>query len=181
MRLIGRLMLRLPRGSRARRWFVLRISTIVWDATARTRYDLVLPIWDPECEWHWDENFRLGFDAVYRGHEGVKRSLWAWNENWTEVAFTVREVLDGGDTWLLRTTASGRGARSGVPVHLDASSVARLDPLIVEWHNFGDDADALLEAGFAGAYAGTGASGRRPIASSISFSESSRSVSSPLR
>lgn len=150
LRLIGRLMLRLPRGSRARRWFVVTISTIGWDVTARTRFDLVLPIWDPACEWHWDPNFRaLGFDEVYRGHDGVKRSLVQWNEIWSERSFTIREILDGGNTWVMRTTASGRGRVSGVPTQADASSVIRLGPQIVYWHNFADDAEALREAGFA--------------------------------
>jgi hypothetical protein len=150
IRLIGRIMLRVPRGSRLRRWLVLTGSALVWDATARTRVDLVLPIWDPACEWHWDVTFSsLGFDSVYRGHEGVKRSIEDWNEIWTERAFTVREVLDGGDTWVVRLTASGRGVASGVPAHADASSVVRLDPLIVDWRNFADDEAALREAGFA--------------------------------
>lgn len=158
LRLTGRIMLRLPLGSRARRRFVLNLSRIAWDATARTRFDLVLPIWDPACEWRWDPIMvGLGFDPVYRGHEGVRRSLRNWNENWTEVAFTVREILDGGDTWLLRMTASGCGALSGAPVRLDVSSVARLDPLIVSFHNFAHDADALREAGFAPNSEGAGA------------------------
>ncbi len=153
IRLLGRLMLRLPRGSRVRRWCVLRASVIAWDATARNRYDLVLPIWDPACEWHWDATFAgLGFEELYRGHEGVKRSLANWNEIWTERSFTVREILDGGDTWVMRLTVSGRGARSGVPAQADGSSVVRLNPLIVYMHNFRDDTDALRNAGF-----GTGA------------------------
>jgi hypothetical protein len=116
----------------------------------RNRIDLVLRIWDPACEWRWDATFMaLGFDEIYRGHEGVRRSLANWNEIWTERGFTVREVLDGGDTWLLRTTASGRGVLSGAPTHADASSVMRLNPLIVYFHNFHDDADALREARFA--------------------------------
>jgi hypothetical protein len=32
---------------------------------------------------------------------------------------------------------------------MEFSSVARLDPLIVDFYNFLDDADALREAGFA--------------------------------
>jgi hypothetical protein len=141
---------RLPLGSRARRWCVLRAAVIVWDATAGSRYDLLLPVWDPACEWRWHGDFvALGFDELYRGHEGVKRSIETWNEIWTDVSFTVREVLDSGDTLLLRVTASGRGGRSGVPTRMEFSGVVRLDPLIVEYHNFSDDADALLEAGFA--------------------------------
>jgi hypothetical protein len=161
VRLVVGIMLRLPRGSRARRWLVLTVSAIGWEVTARTRFDLVLPMWDPACEWRWDATFRsLGFDEIYRGHEGVKRSLENWNEIWTERSFTLREVLDGGGTWVFRTRFSGRGVASGVPTHMDASSVVRLDPLMVDFRNFADDAEALREAGFAPA-AQDAARGRR--------------------
>ena len=149
-RLLGRLLARLPLGSRARRWCILRLSVIGWDATARSRFDLVLPICDSACEWRWDPNFlALGFDALYRGHEGVRRSIESWNQNWTEVSFTPREVLDAGDTLLQRVTASGRGVSSSAPAQMEFSQVVRLDPLIVHLYNFLDDADALREAGFA--------------------------------
>ena len=148
-RLLARLMLRVPRGSRLRRWLLLAAATIALDVTARTRLDLVLPIWDPDCEWHWDKTFRsLGFDEVYRGHDGVRRSLEAWNEIWSDRSFTLRKVLDGGNTWITHTIASGRGITSGVPAQADAFSVIRLDPLIVDFRNFADEDAALREAGF---------------------------------
>jgi hypothetical protein len=150
LRWIGRFFLRLPPGSRPRRWFALTFSQIAWDVTARTRFDLVLPIWDPDCEWHWDATFQgLGFDEVYRGHAGVRRSLIQWNEIWSHRSFTVREVLDGGSTWVLRTAVAGRGAVSGVPIEGEVNSVVRLDPFIVDFRNFADHAEALREAGFA--------------------------------
>ena len=128
---------------------MLNLSALAWDATARTRFDLVLPIWDPSCEWHWDATFRsLGFDAVYRGHEGVRQSLVDWNEIWTERSFTMSEILDGGDILVVRMAFSGRGVASGVPTQMVASSVVRLDPLIVDFRNFTDDGEALREAGF---------------------------------
>jgi hypothetical protein len=148
--LLGRVFGRLPLGSRARPWCLLRLSVMAWDATARSRYDLVLPIWDSACEWRWDSNFvALGFNELYRGHEGVKRSLENWNTLWTERAFTVREILDGGDRMLQRVSLSGRGTRSEVPTGMEISSVVRLDPLIVSFHNFLNDAEAMREAGFA--------------------------------
>ena len=148
-RALSRLMLRLPRGSRLRRSVLLALATIAWDATARTRFDLVLPIWDPDCEWHWDNTFRsLGFDEVYRGHDGVRRALEAWNEIWTDRSFTLRKVLDGGDILITHTIAHGRGVTSGVPAQADAFSVIRLDPLIVDFRNFADEEAALREAGF---------------------------------
>jgi hypothetical protein len=151
IRSLARMMLRLPLGSRPRRRCVLAVSELAWHATARNRPELVLPMWDPDCEWRWDATFSgLGFDHVYRGHEGVRRSLEKWNEIWAERSFVVREVVDGGRTLVLRMTVYGRGALSGVPTEGEASSVVRLDPLIVYFHNFFHDADALRAAGFGG-------------------------------
>jgi hypothetical protein len=135
---------------------VLSAAALGWEVTAGGRLELVLPIWDPNCEWHWDRTFRgLGFDEVYRGHRGVARSLQAWNEIWSERSFTLREVLDGGDTWVLRVTAFGRGAASGAATHQDFSSVVRLNPLVADFRNFADDEEALREAGFSAAPSGS--------------------------
>jgi len=150
-RRLARRVQRLPLGSRARCWWVRMASVLVWDQTARGRDDLYLAAWDPECEWHWHGDFlALGFDALYRGHEGVKRSVETWNALWTDRSFTPHEILDdGGTTYLMRVTLSGRGVRSDVPAELHFSSVARLDPLVVEYHNFQDHDEALRKAGFA--------------------------------
>jgi hypothetical protein len=149
IRALLRGILLLPRGSRARRWAVLTAAALGWKLTARGDANLVVPFWDPRCEWRWDTTFRsLGFDEVYRGHEGVERALRTWNEIWTDRSFVVREVLDGGRTWVMRTTASGRGAASGAETHQGFTSVTRLTPLIAEFHNFADHEAALREAGF---------------------------------
>jgi hypothetical protein len=37
------------------------MSTIAWDVTAHTRFDLIPSLWDPVCEWHWDETPVLHF------------------------------------------------------------------------------------------------------------------------
>jgi hypothetical protein len=148
--LVGRFAFRLPLGSRARRWWVQNWSVIAWDMVARRRYDLVLPIFDPACQWRFDANFvALGFDRLYRGHEGIERGVEEWLQFMTEPRFTVREVLDGGDTWVIRMTFLARGARSGAPTQMGVSSVFRFNPLIFDEHTFLDDADALREAGFA--------------------------------
>jgi hypothetical protein len=121
--LVGRFAFRLPLGSRARRWWVQSWSVIVWDMVARRRYDLVLPIFDPACRWRFDANLvGLDFDRLYRGHEGIERGVEEWLQFMTEPRFTVREVLDGGDTWVLRMTFWARGARSGAPTQMDISS-----------------------------------------------------------
>ena len=148
-RAVARALGRLRPGSRARSWAFRGIAEISWDATARGRYELVFPIWDAAAEWHWDENFTgLGFDPVYHGHDGIRRSAENWNQNWSEVRFEVREILDGGDTLVLRMLAIGRGRSSGAPTEMPFTSVARLDPLMVRFHNFLDHDAALQEAGF---------------------------------
>lgn len=150
VKFLGRVLLRLPRGSRIRRWCFAGMCQIAWEMTARTRYDLVLPIWDEDCEWTWDAQSRgIGFEDMYRGHDGVRRSLGTWNEVWEDNGFTVHEILDGGNSFLMRMTAHGRGRESGVRVHVDMFSVAHLDPLIVRFVNVADEDEAMREAGFA--------------------------------
>jgi hypothetical protein len=128
---------------------VLTATHLAWRVTGRGDPHFVLPFWDPQCEWHWDTTFRsLGFDEVYRGHEGVARSLRAWSEVWTERSFAVREVLDGGNTWVMRITAAGRGVMSGAETRQDFSAVVRLAPAIVDFRNFANHEAALREAGF---------------------------------
>ena len=149
LRWTARFFLRFPPGSRPRRWFLVGMSVIVWDAIARGRYDLVLPIWDPNGVWHWDATFRtVGLDEVYRGPEGIRRSLGEINDVFTDRSFTVEEILDGGEMLIMRMKVSGRGVQSGVPGEGRMSAVARLDPLLIDYYNFVDDAEALRDAGF---------------------------------
>ena len=150
IRFVARLIQRLPLRSRTRRWWVEGLCQIAWEMTARDRYDLLLPIWDPDCEWTWDPQFAgIGFEDVYRGHDGMVRSLGHWNDGWDDIGFTVHEILDGGDTFVMRMTASGRGVESGAPVQVDVNTVAHLDPLIVRFRSIVDDDEAVREAGFA--------------------------------
>jgi hypothetical protein len=129
---------------------VLLVALAITDATARGRPELVVPAWDTEGEWHWGGDFAgLGYDELYRGHEGVKRCIETWITIWTEQTYTAHEVLDGGDIFLMRWTISGRSILAGVPAEMQLSSVARFDPLLVYFQNFRDDAEALQEAGFA--------------------------------
>ena len=123
---------------------------IVWESTARGRYDLVVPAWDPAGEWRYGAKWvAVGMEEVYFGHDGVKRAVEDWSRMWSERSFTVREILDGGDTWVFRVNFWGRGEASGAPTQMDASAVTRFDPLIVSHYTFLDDEEALREAGFA--------------------------------
>jgi hypothetical protein len=82
--LLGRIVLQLPLGSRARRWCVLLVARVITDPTARGWPDLVVPVWDAEGEWRWGGDFAaLGFDELYRGNQGVKRSIENWNTLWS--------------------------------------------------------------------------------------------------
>lgn len=141
--------MRLSPGSRLRSWALVRASQHAWDVTARNEHDLVLALWEPDCEWHWDQTFgALGFESVYHGHDGVERSLDAWSNMWSERDFTVREVLDGGDVFITSIAVAARGSAGGVPTEAEAHAVIRLDPLIRYFHNFYYRDDALREAGF---------------------------------
>jgi hypothetical protein len=128
---------------------VLRLAEIAGDALGRSRDDVFLWILDPAVELRWDPAMVvLGWETVYRGPAEAADSLRLWNRDWNEPRYTVREILDGGDTLLLRMTLSGRGITSGVPTEMEISSVLRLDPLVIKASNFIDDAAALKDADF---------------------------------
>ncbi len=148
-RLLARGLARLAPGSRLRSWALVRASQHAWDATGRNDHHQLLALWEPDCEWHWDQTFgALGFEAVYRGHDGVERSLDAWSSIWSERDFTLREVLDGGDTFITTVLVSTRGSAGGVPTQAESHAVVRLDPLIRDFRVFYDRDDALRAAGF---------------------------------
>ena len=88
-------------------------------------------------------------DAVYEGHEGVRRFWQDFTEPWDEILITLEEVLDEQESQLLvvvRFRARGRG---GVEVDMPLFQVYRFDDqaLLKEFNAFGDEAEARRAAG----------------------------------
>ena len=70
----------------------------------------------------WEENHPLfgfvGLDAVYKGHEGVRRWWATTREPWQTVAVTIHEVTPGDNAVVVHCTMHGTGAGSGADVDL---------------------------------------------------------------
>jgi ketosteroid isomerase-like protein len=65
----------------------------------RQDFDQTLDLLDPEIEWVMNPGFaRLpGVDAVYHGHEGVRRFWEIFIEPWEQISIEVEELRDSGD------------------------------------------------------------------------------------
>jgi ketosteroid isomerase-like protein len=83
------------------------------EAANRRDIEALLAELDPDVEWH-SALTMLGGDAVYRGHEGVRKFL---REVWDvlDTEFKFPEVRDVGDQVVALGQARGRGRGSGVP------------------------------------------------------------------
>jgi ketosteroid isomerase-like protein len=89
----------------------------IYDAAARGDSSAVLSLYDPEVEWSPDSRFGgLGGEAVYRGHEGLRRFFREWHGAWETVEHSYGEMVDAGDHVIVRDTSRGRGRTSGVEV-----------------------------------------------------------------
>ena len=87
---------------------VRRVSTAFagGDATAWLRS------LDPDVVLHVDQ----AGQGVYRGHEGVIKSLVDWTEDIDDFKSVPEEFLDNGDYVVVRTRQTGIGKSSGVPL-----------------------------------------------------------------
>jgi ketosteroid isomerase-like protein len=114
-------------------------------------------VYDPDIEWDVSRQFAtgpvpgfgVGFDQVYRGHEGV-RSFWRqWLEAWESIEFRLDDLIDAGDEVVALLWQVNRGRASGVEVLVGewAQVWTVRDRKVVRMRAFRDRADALRAAG----------------------------------
>ena len=53
-------------------------------------------VYGPEIEWYSGFD-GLGFEQVYRGHDGVRAYWRHWLEAWESIEFHLDDVIDAGD------------------------------------------------------------------------------------
>jgi ketosteroid isomerase-like protein len=87
---------------------VRRIFTAFSDGDAAA----LLQDMDPDVVLHVEQ----AGQGVYRGHEGVIKSLVDWTEDIDDFKVVPEEFLDNGDYVVVRTLQTGRGKSSGVPM-----------------------------------------------------------------
>jgi ketosteroid isomerase-like protein len=87
----------------------------IYDAVARRDAAAVLALYDPDVEWDGSRlpETSLGFQGVYRGHEGLRTSTREWAKAWERFEDRCEELIDAGEHVISVVTRRGRGRASG--------------------------------------------------------------------
>lgn len=88
-------------------------------------------------------------DPEYHGHDGLRKLVHQWTENFDEFGFEVLDVRDGGDAVVALLEMTGRTKGAGVPVGTRLGGVFSefRDGLIGRVRYFSNWPDALDAAG----------------------------------
>jgi uncharacterized protein len=102
---------------------------------------------DPAVEWLTSGDF-AGTDAVYRGHQGVRRWFEVLLGEWDEYRAEPEEFLDAGDEVMVVERLQGRGRTSGVHVAMPYYAVLTVRRArVVRRRSYKRRAEALAAAG----------------------------------
>jgi ketosteroid isomerase-like protein len=93
----------------------------VYEAAARRDAATVLALYDPDIELDASQlgvaGLAGGNEAVYRGHDGLRRFFRGWHEAWTSIEYDFEELVDAGDEHVIAVvTRHARGRASGAEV-----------------------------------------------------------------
>jgi len=76
--------------------------------------EAVLPLYSPDVIWYpppeWIE------DAVYRGHDGVRRLTAVWTDNFDDFAWELHEIREVQERVLVLAETTGQIKGSGDPI-----------------------------------------------------------------
>jgi SnoaL-like protein len=115
----------------------------VYESYNRQGTEAILPFVDPAVEWRDPPELIDG--GRERGHDGVRRGLARWSQQWSEYRIDPVEFLDAGlGRMLVCCRQRGRGEGSAVVVESDLFMVWTLDKAkAVEMRMFFDRDQAL--------------------------------------
>jgi hypothetical protein len=139
---------RLPAGSPLRRAALTRAVRTGYAATNRDDYAAMRASLHAEVEFFPPERGRggLGFDAVYRGADGVETFVREWKSGVSRFRYEPREIADaGGASFAVRLGMIGtlRGADTEVRDEY-AIVVTLMDGQVFRQENFRDWSTALI-------------------------------------
>jgi len=124
----------------------------LFDAVASRDTATVLSLYDPDFTWdgsrtRWAEI--LQGEAIFEGHEGLRRFSRAYYEMWEDFHDEIQELIDTGDQIVSVVTTRGRGRASGVDVEWrgNAGVWTIHDARIIRVVWFSSRAEALEAAG----------------------------------
>ena len=108
--------------------------------------EAALEYFHPEVEW---ETTGMFVEAdTYRGHEGVRRYMGAFYEEFDDLHFTIEEVVHESDPLVYRVRLDVVGRHSAAPVAIHLWVVAEVrDGKLIRQRNFRTREEALEGAG----------------------------------
>lgn len=129
-----------PAGSELRRKLLTRGVRLAVAANNRRDYDSMLVGYHPDVELipPAPDESAMGFEPVYRGHDGVRRFLDTWKSGFGEHRYETREVADaGGAHFALRFGLAATFAGSRTEVKSELGSVNSFeDGLLIRQEHF---------------------------------------------
>jgi ketosteroid isomerase-like protein len=151
----SRLVARLPPSSRLRQALLLRAAQGGLEATNRGDLDVVVLGFHPDVEFHppphFGEHGALGFQPIYRGHEGYRKFHADWLSGWGDSRFEPQELIDLGDRVLVLLQTTARGEASGISLTQNMAVLTTFSSngKIIREQRYWDHAEALEAVGLA--------------------------------
>jgi ketosteroid isomerase-like protein len=138
---------RAPAGSSLRRAALTRAVRTGYAAVNRDDYEVAEASLHPEIEFIPPGEGRagIGFDAVYRGPDGVTRFTKQWKSGFTRFRYEPREIADaGGPRFAVRLGLLGTMRGSGAEVRDEYGTLVTLSGgLVLRQRNYFDWEEAL--------------------------------------
>jgi ketosteroid isomerase-like protein len=114
----------------------------------RRDFDLTLTVYDPDYEYHQQQEVAFPDWDLGSGHDGFRKFWRQVLEAFEDIRFDPEEILDLGDRLLVTVQLSGHGTGSGVPMNQKLFQLFTYRRgLIVRQDDFSDRAQALEAAG----------------------------------
>ncbi|MFL5908158.1 MAG: nuclear transport factor 2 family protein [Solirubrobacterales bacterium] len=126
----------------------LRQLRTAFDAWNRGDWQETLSYMRKDVVWRTG-NLMPDVDAVYEGHEGVRRFWRDFSEPWDEISIILEEILDEREAQLFVVVRFRARGREGIKVDMPLFQLYRYDDegLLREFTGFAEEAEARRTAG----------------------------------
>jgi ketosteroid isomerase-like protein len=100
----------------------IEIARRAYAAFSLSGIEGILPYLDPEIEWRMWERFSRE-PRIFRGHDGVRKAIGIFEENYDDFKAEPKEFIDAGDCVVVPVTLSGNVKGTGKPAEFDLVQV----------------------------------------------------------
>jgi uncharacterized protein len=122
----------------------------LYDAFETRDNALPFAVYDTEIEWYSGGLEGVGFEPVYRGHDGVRAYWRYWLQSWESIEFRLDHLIDAGGEVVALIWQRNRGRASGAVVEYEYAQVWTLrDGVVTRQRTFMRQEDALEAVGLA--------------------------------